>query len=357
MAFPHKGGDDRLSAGPYGSTVFRTAYEGAVAGAKAPIERGSATHGSFAWLIEQYLRSTRYGDLLQGRRRCLRGLLDWIRELVGKLPFPRMTVHNVEQLMARKTGPVAANNVKKTLSLLFNYAIRHELCGQKLNPATLADRRKKNRDGFYTWTDVDIAKFLDHHEQSTKARRALMIFLRTGTARQDAAAMSWKDLKSGRITYRRGKTGVEADLPILADLAEALAFVSRGEVLFLTHGNGLPHKPETLGMWFKDQCVAAGLDHCTAHGLRKAGAVQLANSGGTELEVMAFLAHSTPKEGATYTNRASRSGRGDSGLSKVSDAQNARVVSNHPPRLAKKGSPFISQPGHLNRCTLPLFDA
>ena len=89
-------------------------------------------------------------------------------------------------------------------------------------------------------------------------------------------------------------------------------------MLFLTHGQGRPYKPETLGNWFKDQCKAAGLPHCSAHGLRKAGARRIAERGGTEHEVMSFMAHATPKEGATYTKKASRARMADSALAKVS---------------------------------------
>ena len=47
----------------------------------------------------------------------------------------------------------------------------------------------------------------------------------------------------------------------------------------------------SVGNWFHDQCVAAGLPHCSSHGLRKSGATRLGNAGGTELEIMAFLGH------------------------------------------------------------------
>jgi integrase len=336
--FRSKAGFSAYLPGPYNSAEFRAAYEEAVKGATLPMERGVAAYGSLDWLIEHKLRSVSFANLSTGRRKSLRGILGWISEQRGSLPFNLMLPRHVEALMAKKAGPVAANNVKKTLSLLFNYAIKHDLCGQKHNPSALADRRKESADGFYTWTDADIAQFLAHHPTGTKARRALMIFLRTGAARQDAAAMGWQNVKGDRITYRRGKTGVEATLPILEDLAAELAFLPRDEMLFLSHGRGLPYTPESLGNWFRDQCNAAGLPKCSAHGLRKAGAVQLAEAGGTELEVMAFLGHSTPKEGSTYTKRASRGSLGDSGLRKLADAKTSRGVSNFATRLDRKGT-------------------
>jgi integrase len=332
-----KGLIDTYLPGAYGSAEFRTAYEAAVRGSKTPAVRSNATHGTLSWLIEAYLRSPRYLDLSDGRRKSLRGLLEFLRKEAGDLPFGRFASRHVEALMAKKAGPVAANNVKKTLSLLFNFAIKHELADQKINPARLADRRKESADGFHTWTDVEIAKFLDHHGPGTKARRALLIFLRTGAARQDAAPMGWQNVKDGRIRYRRGKTGVEADMEIMPDLAEELALVPRSDLLFLTHSRGRAYKPETLGAWFKDQCIAAGLTQCTAHGLRKAGATQIADGGGNELEIMAFLAHATPREGATYTKKASRAVLADAGLAKIAGSKPERNLSNLPKKLDKQG--------------------
>ncbi len=331
--FRSKTGFSTYLPGLYGSAEFRAAYEAALAGSAAPIERSTAAFGSVAWLIEQYLRSTRFTDLSPGRRKSLRGLLDWIKDKRGTLPFNCMATRHVETLMAKKAAPVAANNVKKTLSILFNYAIKHDLCGQRHNPAALADRRKEQAGGFHTWTDAEIAQFLAHHPSGSKARLALLIFLRTGAARQDAAALGRQNVRGERITYRRGKTGVEASLPVLPDLAVELDLVPRDQMIFLCHGRGLPYTPESLGNWFRDQCTAAGLPQCSAHGLRKAGAVQLAEAGGTELEVMAFLGHSSPREGATYTKEASRKSLADTGMRKVAKAKASRNVSNLAKRL------------------------
>jgi integrase len=196
------------------------------------------------------------------------------------------------------------------------------------NPARHADRRKANSDDYHTWTDSEIAAFLDHHGEGTKARRDLMLILCTGASRQDAARLGWQNVKRGRIRFRRGKTGVEADLPILPELAAELAHVPEGDVLFLTHGAGRPYNGNTLGNWFKDQCRAAGLKECSAHGLRKAGATRFAEAGATEMEIMAFLAHSSPKEASTYTKKAARAVLADHGFDRLAGTKPERNVSN-----------------------------
>lgn len=333
-----KGSVDTYLPGEYGSLAFRTSYEAAIKGSKLPMMRSNATFGTFAWLIEQYLRSGKYLDQSEGRRKSLRGILEWLRAEIGDLPFNRFAAKHVEAVMRKKTGPTAANSVKKTLSILFRYAIKNELCGQKVNPAAFADRRKESAEGFHVWTDAEIAKFLEVHKPGTKPRLALLIFLCTGAARQDAASMGWQNVKDGRIKYRRGKTGVEADLPILPELAEELAQVPRSQLLFLTHGKGRGYQPESLGNWFRDQCTAAGLPHCSAHGLRKAGATRLADAGAGEFEVMAFLAHASPKEAATYTKQANRARLADTGFAKLAGAKPERNLSNLPAKLDKGGA-------------------
>lgn len=313
--------------GPYGSPEFVAAYEAAVNGCSAP-PRQRATEGTLAWLIEEYLVTARYADLSPSRKRSLRGELDRLKRDGGALRLAGIEVRHVEALMAMKTGPTAANTVRKNLSMLFNFAVKHG--HMRTNPARHADTRKENPDGYHTWTEAEIAKFMEHHGPGTKERLALVLFLCVGASRADAVKLGWQNVTGDRIAYRRSKTGIAADLPILPELAAELARLDRGTLLFLTHTGGRPYKPETLANWFKDACKAAGLPHCTAHGLRKAGATRLAEAGATEWEVMAFLAHKTPHEAATYTKAAGRAKLADSGMKKLPPLQ--KTGGNEPPQ-------------------------
>jgi len=146
--------------------------------------------------------------------------------------------------------------------------------------------------------------------------------------------MGWQNVTDGRIAYRRGKTHVGADLPILDALGAELRLLPADTMLFLTHGKGRPYKPETLGNWFRDQCRTAGVPG-SLHGLRKAGATRLANAGATPDEIRAFLADGTNKEGSTYTGKADRARLADSGMAKLSGAKPERNLSNLATRLDK----------------------
>lgn len=99
--------------GVYGSVEFRAAYEAALDGGKAGA-KSETERGTVSWLIERYLSSPKYLDRAEGSKRTLRRELDWLRDQAGDLPFARIEPHHVEALMGRKTGPAAANKVKKT---------------------------------------------------------------------------------------------------------------------------------------------------------------------------------------------------------------------------------------------------
>ena len=315
--------------GPYASAEFRAAYEAAIEQARTPQSR--ARHDTLAWLVEQYLESPKFKNLADSSRAAQRRNFDWLREVAGDLPFDRFEVRHVEALMAKKQGPHAANTVAKRLSSLFAYAQRLGLMHH--NPARHAERRTTGGDGFHTWTQAEVAQFLARHRQGTKARLALLLIMNTGAARQDVAGLGWQHVEAGRIRYRRGKTSVEADLPILPELKAELATVPRDRLIFLATEQGRAHTAAGLGNWFHDRCAEAGLPHCAAHGLRKAGATRLAEAGASEFEVMAFLAHSSPREAARYVRKANRSRLADSGFARLTKAETGTNLSNLSGRL------------------------
>lgn len=245
------------------------------------------------------------------------------------MPFCRLEVRHIEALMAKKTGPAAANGVKKNISMLFNFAIA-KLNYKGTNPARAAERLKMNPYGYHTWTTEEVDRFLALYGPGTKARLVLLLALNTGMARQDLARVGWQHVKAGRIAYRRGKSSIAADLPILPELAEELAVVPSDRLLFITHGKQhVGYKPETLGNWFRPLARAAGVPG-SLHGLRKAGATKLADAGATDWEIASYLAHKDTREASTYTKKANRARLADSGFAKLGS------VSNFPNALDRK---------------------
>lgn len=303
---------------PYGSDEFKAEYEALLKGAERP-NISTAIYGTLGWLIEQFLGDAQYLNASDIRKKTLRGEFDWLKCEAGPWPVSDFRTRHVEVLMGLKTGPSAANTVRKNLSTLFNFAIRKEWMA--VNPARHALARKTNETGYHTWTDSEIDQYLARFGPGTKPRLAMLLMLCTGAARQDVIRLGWQGVNNDRIAYRRGKTGQVADLPILPELWAELDRLPRDVELFLHHGAGLSYRLESIANWFKDQCVAAGLPHCSSHGLRKAGATRLAEHGASEYEIMAFLAHKTPHEAATYTKAAGRARLADGGMSKLPSLQ------------------------------------
>lgn len=316
--------------GPYASPAFRAAYEAALA--EGPV-KATAPRGTRSWLVESYLSSPKFAKLSPASRQGQRRQFDWLREVAGDLPFHRFEVRHVEALMAKKEGPHAANTVAKRLSSLFACAQRLGLMTH--NPARHAERRKTGGDRYHTWTETEIEQFLARHPKGSKARLALLLILNTGAARQDVARLGWQNVTAGRIRYPRGKTKVEADLPILGALAAELRHVPRDRLIFLATDAGAAHTAAGFGNWFAARCAEAGLAHSSAHGLRKAGATRLAEAGASEHEIMAFLAHSSPREGATYTRKAQRSRLADAAFARLPGPKSEQNLSNLAERLDK----------------------
>lgn len=312
---------------PYGSAEFLAAYEAALERVKAP--KTKARIDTIGWLIEQFLGSLRYRSSSVIRKATLRYQLDWIREQAGDLPFAQMKVLHVEALMGEKAGPSAANGVKKNLSMLYNFAAQ-KLNYEGPNPAKFAERLKENAEGCHTWTEAEVARFLERHGPGTKARMAILIALNTGMARQDlcGAGRHMISIRDGklRIAYARGKTSVAADLPILPELAEEIARLPAEQNLFITQENSLlPYKVTSFGNWFRKRCREAGVPGAL-HGLRKAGATRLADAGASEWEIASYLAHTDTTQARIYTRKANRSKLADSGFEKLGKLSNPSRV-------------------------------
>lgn len=297
---------DTYLPGAYGSAEFRAAYDEAVN--PAPQQKTSGAHGTFDHVISHYRGSKAFKELEASTRYAKGKRLDWISELIGPARLSDLEAHHIENLMDRKGGPEAANRLRKELSELFDYS-RKKLGMNFSNPTISVDSRKTKEGGYHTWTDAEVQQYRDHFPSGTKARLALELMLATGAARQDAAAMGRHNIKGDVIYYRRGKTGQETELPIryMPDLIAEIVQLPFGATVFIAKDNGKHYTAESFGNWFADQCKAAGLpDKCRAHGLRKHGATKLAEAGANEFQIMAFLAHKSPKEAMTYIRKANR---------------------------------------------------
>jgi integrase len=155
----------------------------------------------------------------------------------------------------------------------------------------------------------------------SRPRLALALLHYTGQRRSDVVRMGRQHVRDGVLQVPRVKTGAELMIPVHLALADIIAEMAAGNLTFLTTQFGKPFTAAGFGNWFRDQCNAAGLPHCSAHGLRKAAAWRLAEAGCTEHKIAAITGHASLREIARYTKAADQKGLARAAMEKVSAKQ------------------------------------
>ena len=297
-----------------GTEAFMAAFRAALVGARFPTagqsKRRSLNTGSLRWLVERYYQAAEYRQLGKGTRRARRGILDGLCEVHGDKPFAVMEPRHVRNLRDEKADfPEGANSRVKALRQVFTWAV--EAGHADRNPAReVPYLRPTNPDGFHTWTVEEVRQFEDRHPIGTKARLVLALFLYTGARRSDAVRLGRQMERAGSLCFKETKGQAqrvkEREIPILPELRSVLDATRSGHLTYLTTAFGKPYTPAGFGNWFRRRCDEAGLRHCSAHGLRKAGATIAADNGATEHQLMAIFGWDSPKQAALYTRKANR---------------------------------------------------
>jgi integrase len=104
----------------------------------------------------------------------------------------------------------------------------------------------------------------------------------------------------------RNRLPREMNVPVLPELQEIIDASPTGDLTYLMTEHCKPYTWKGFGGWFKRQCRLAGLQQCSAHGLRKAGATIAANNRATTNQLMAIYGWATAKEAERYTEAADR---------------------------------------------------
>jgi integrase len=320
-----------------GSVEFITEYKLAFAGraiAAAPqqkLVRARAASGSLRWLIERYYDESEDFSLLDVRTKHVRRMtLDAICSLpasdddptpIGSMDFASMPPLAVRRIRDRKkNAPEAGNNCVKALRQVFKFGIGAQHCQH--NPARDVAYIKTGSPGFHPWDISEVRRFEETHPIGTKARLALAILIFLGGRRSDAVQFgkqhvraaehmpqALQEIHGGRwLQYtqhkNRKKKPVTLTLPILPELEEVLAASPLGDLTWLVTAFRKGFTPAGFGNWFRDQCNKAGLRHCSAHGLRKAGATIAADNGASAHTLMMIFGWSTLKQAEHYTRSA-----------------------------------------------------
>lgn len=306
-----------------GAPGFALAYETAMAALANPRKR-DANHvapGTLRWLAVQYFGSPEFAGFVpksQVFRRqiiesCLREpLVPGGSHLVADCPVAKFGARHVQMLRDRKAKtPGAANNRKKFLSAMFGWAIENKETGIQTNPCREVRKLKYDSDGFHLWTEADLDRFEAHYPIGSKPRLALALLLLTGARRSDVVTLGPANVRDGWLRFVPQKTKrTRKDAtpkPWLPELARIVAATKlQGRDTFLVTDYGKPFTVKGFGNWFSKKCRDAGLEDCSAHGLRKLGATRAAEGGATHFQLMALFDWSSPGQAQQYIQHAER---------------------------------------------------
>ena len=227
-----------------------------------------------------------------------------------------MTPKAIRVLRDRKKDTLAAAQVRmKTLRVMFDWATEECEDWVATNIVSEVKGLKYRTDGHHSWTRDKVAKFEQRHPVGSKARLAMALMLYTGVRRSDAVKLGPKHVEkdaSGELWFRFKPTktertsGKELQIPILAPLKAILDASDLGNVAFLETEYGKPFAAAGFGNWFRERCDEAKLPGCSAHGLRKIGAVIVSERGATVQQLMAIFGWDSAQQAMDYVKKASQ---------------------------------------------------
>lgn len=293
---------------PY-SPEFMEAHSAAMAGRQiASQEIGAArtVPGTINALVVAYFNSTAFHALSPATKTTYRGLIERFRREHGDKRIATLDRRAVCALVGHKAStPAAAGNLLRILRILMRLAI--DMGIRQDDPTTGVRPPKVRSDGFYAWSEDDIARFQACHPTGTRARLALDLLLLTGQRRGDVVRMGRQHIRNGVLMVRQQKTRADVAIPVPIELRASIEAACKDHLTFLVTSNGKPFTAAGFGNWFKETCQQAGLPSgCSAHGLRKAAARRLAEAGCTTHQIMAITGHKTLREVARYTESVDR---------------------------------------------------
>jgi integrase len=305
----------RLPGLPW-SPEFMAAYEEALAG--QPVQIGSARvrPGTLRALAVSYFASPTFRTKKPSTQYTYRNVIDRLCQGHGdKRPALLQREHVIRLIAARAGTPGTANALRRSLRALMQHAVE---IGMRADDPTRDVRAIPVRgDGYHSWSESEIAQFERHHPAGSRARLAFALLLYTGQRRSDVVRMGRQHTRGGAIEVKQVKTGREVWIPVHEALASIIAETATSNLTFLVTDQGKPYSAAGFGNWFRDQCRAAGLHGCSAHGLRKAAARRLAEAGCSAHEISAITGHASLREVARYTEAADRRKLAASAMAKV----------------------------------------
>lgn len=298
-------------------------YQAAELNRRPPVGSVRTKPGSIDALAVDFYASAQWFQLRPTTQRTYKGVIDRFRD--DKIGATRRGALAVNQLEARHLRRIfdgmtdrsaAANTLLKVLRVLLAFAV--ERGWRDDNPAAHIKPIKRRTEGFYTWSEDDIARFETRWPVGTKERLAFDLLLYTAQRSGDVRTMGPQHVSAGFLRVVQQKTGHPLDLPIHPKLLASLQAVPCAHLTFVVTKHGQPYTAKGFSQWVSEAANLANLPKAaSAHGLRKAAARRLAEAGCSTNMIMAVTGHRSLKEVERYTRAAAQRQMATDALSRV----------------------------------------
>ncbi len=305
---------------------YLAAFKGITQPRKTAVKRQKAAQHTMRWLCEEYYQSLEYRQLADRTKHVRRLILDKFCKVTAHLDPRSVTIRHIHKIRANYTDrPEAGNSLLKALRQVYENGVQ---MGYLTNNVFKQVSYIPNpTDGFHTWTREEIRSFKEAYPVGTREHLALALLLFTGQRRSDIVKFGPADVIDGCLCFRqyknRNRKPVDLTIPILPELQEILDQTDTGETTFISKLNGQPYTVESFGNWFHRRCKKIGLDECSPHGLRKAGATFAAENGASGHQIMAIFGWSTLRQIENYTRAAAQKRLAAEGMGSLVDRKGA----------------------------------
>mgnify|MGYP002783970665 FL=1 len=267
-----------------------------------------------SWMRQAETTRAAYGGIID--RFC--NTIDNKGRRYGERPVEAVTVVWLEKILGGMSDrPQAANQLRKTLRRMLGYAIK--LKWRKDNPADHTDSYPKGK-GYHCWTEEEIAQYRAHHPNGSMARLVMELALNTAARKCNVARIERDHIRQGKIHVAHVKGGNETAVPLFAETQAAIDALPAAPIRHLVvTGAGKPYTVAGLGNAVRDWCNAAGLPHCSLHGLRKAQSRRLAEAFVTDAGGRAFTGQKKNETFAYYAAAANSAALAEKAVSNLQD--------------------------------------
>lgn len=270
-------------------------------------------HETFAAALDLWRKSDAFAALAPSTQQWMWRVATKLADKYGHVPTDQIKAKHIAKDLDPLT-PVVANNRLKVWRAVLKTAKRKGLVAE--NEAAAVEKHREGKvAGFIPWSLADIEAYRAKWQIGTPQRTAMEVIYWTGARVVDARGLGSHQIDAdGFLLFRQAKTGVNCTMPVLrlpewmhrlsGDHGHLAASIRDGTWIVTERGE--PRTQKGLSQWLAASSRAAGLENRTAHGLRKARAIALAEAGFTTMQLRAWIGHEDLDSLDVYVRDASK---------------------------------------------------